>query len=116
MISEIFHWNNMFDIVLVAGIIYSIVSLFRGTIALQVLKGITILGVLVALAHAFNFETLTWIIERLTPVLLVGVIVLFQPELRRGLAKIGSRSFGAFSTLEGERIIDEPDDLLGRRR
>lgn len=107
MIAELFHWNNLADVLIVAAIIYFTISLFRGTVALQVLKGIAIVSILVALSNVFDFEMLTWIIERVTPVLLVGVIVLFQPELRRGLAKIGAGTFGKFSALESERVIDE---------
>lgn len=107
LLSEILKPHNLADILLVAAIIYTILSLFRGTVAAQVLKGMLVLGIVVSIALYFNLETLTWIIERLTTVVLVGVVVLFQPELRRGLARIGERSFGSFFSMEGERVIEE---------
>lgn len=102
-----FNWHNVVDVALVAAIIYLILSLFRGTVAAQVLKGIAMVGVIIGFAAWFNLETLTWIIERMAPVVLIGIVVLFQPELRRGLARLGERSFTSFFSLEGDRVIEE---------
>lgn len=107
IISEMFQLRNVIDIVLVAATIYLLLLLFRGTIAAQALKGLAIVGVFILIANFFYLQTLSWIIERLAPVILIGIIVLFQPEIRRGLARIGERSFSAFFTLEGERVVDE---------
>lgn len=104
---ELFLWRNLIDILLVAAVIYIVLNLFRGTIALQALKGLGIVAVFVIIANFFYLETLSWIIERLAPVILIGIIVLFQPEIRRGLVRIGERSFRAFSTLESERVVEE---------
>jgi diadenylate cyclase len=107
LINQLLEIRHVADILLVAGTIYLLVLLFRGTIAAQALKGLALIGVVVIVAYAFRLETLSWIIERLAPVVMVGIIVLFQPELRRGLARIGERSFGQFFALEGERVVDE---------
>lgn len=117
--TDTFHIHDFVDILLVAAMIYALLSLMRGTVAVQVLKGLAILGLVIWAADFFRLETLSWIVERLAPVVMIGVIVLFQPELRRGLARIGERSFGKFSTLEGERIIEEvvraADVLAGKK-
>lgn len=110
MITEIFEWHNLTDIILVAAFIYLLLSIFRGTIAAQVLKGIAILSFVVVLANFFNLETLTWIIERMATVVIIAIVVLFQPELRRGLARIGERSFGSFSSVEGARVLETVTD------
>ncbi len=107
LLNDLMEWHNLFDIVLVAGIIYILLLIFRGTIALQVLKGLALFALVVVLANVFRLETLSWIIDRLAPIILIGVIVLFQPELRRGLARIGERSFGSFFAMESERVVDE---------
>lgn len=107
MPPEIFEWRHIADIALVAVIIYLFLLIFRGTIAMQALRGLIPVVIIVLIAHFFYLETLSWIIERLAPVIMVGIIVLFQPEIRRGLARIGERSFGAFIALEGERVIEE---------
>lgn len=105
--GEIFRWRNFIDIILVATTIYLLLLLFRGTIALQALKGLAVVAFVVIIANFFYLETLSWIIERLAPVILIGIIVLFQPEIRRGLARLGERSFSAFVSLEGGIIVEE---------
>jgi len=105
--NELMEWRNFFDILIVACIIYILLKIFRGTIALQVLKGLAIFSVFFIIAEIFRLDTLSWIIDRLVPILLIGIIVLFQPELRRGLARIGERSFGSFFEFEGNRVIEE---------
>ncbi|MEK8023130.1 MAG: diadenylate cyclase CdaA [Candidatus Hydrogenedentota bacterium] len=107
MPPEIFEWRHIADIILVALIVYLFLLVFRGTIAMQALRGLIPVGLVVIVAYFFYLETLSWIIERLAPVILVGIIVLFQPEIRRGLARMGERSFGSFIALEGERVIEE---------
>lgn len=107
LLSDILQWRHLADILLVAVLIYLIIFLLRGTIAASALRGLVILSIVVVAAHLFHLETLIWIIERLTPVILVGIVVLFQPEIRRGLARIGERSFGMFTAMEGERVVDE---------
>lgn len=113
LVAEMFELRNLVDILIVATLIYLVLLLFRGTVAAQVLKGLAIFGVLVLVASLFNLETLAWIVDRLTTVILIGIIVLFQPELRRGLARLGERSFGKFFSFEGERVIDEVTRAAG---
>lgn len=112
--------RHLLDIVLVATLIYLIVDLVRGTLAAQALKGLALIILpLAAVAVLLDLRASSWIVERLGPVFLVALVVIFQPELRRGLARIGSRPFGAFLALERARVIDEivraAEDLSQRR-
>lgn len=89
--------NHIFDILLVAAAIYGIFVLIRGTRAVQLLRGVIILAVVLGLI-SFTVIELTassWLIRAILPALLISVPVIFQPELRRALEQLG-RAGGYF--------------------
>lgn len=86
--------GSVIDILLVALIFFGILKLIQGTQAVQLLRGILILSVLAAIA-ASAFQTLTafsWLIDKALPALLVAIPIIFQPELRRALERLGRTS------------------------
>jgi len=82
-------WRDFLDIVLVAVVIYNLLLLIRGTRAVQILLGISFIGVAYFIARAFELLTLRTIIENLSLFLPFAIIVLFQHEIRRALASFG---------------------------
>lgn len=83
-------WLSLLDITLVALVIFSILQLVRGTQADQLLRGVIILFVVGGLlGSAINFPALGWLLSRAVVALLVAVPVVFQPELRRMLERLG---------------------------
>jgi diadenylate cyclase len=98
------HWRDGIEILLLAACIYQIYRAFRATRCAQILVGLaTILIVLTLVSQIFKFEVIQWIITRAAAVLAVALIVIFQPELRTGLARLGSNRL--FS-LYGRRKVD----------
>lgn len=86
-------WSNALDIALVTAVIYTILVLIRGTRAVQVLRGLIVLALLVFfLSVAFNLPAFNWLVSNSIPALLVAVPVIFQPELRRALEQLGHTS------------------------
>jgi len=84
-------------------VFFRIMIFFEGTRAGQVWKGIFILVVAFFLAQKLGFNTLDWILTKLFAISVVAIIVIFQPELRSGLARLGQpRLFG--SGLKAEEI------------
>ncbi len=84
-------FGDFVDILLVALVFYWILRLIQGTQAVQLLRGILILSVLAAIA-ASALNTLTafsWLINKALPALLVAIPIIFQPELRRALERLG---------------------------
>ncbi len=77
------------DIFILTFIFYRIYLLFRGTRALQVLKGLSILIIVLFVAQIFHLQTINWILRNFWAVWIVALIVIFQPELRRALARLG---------------------------
>ena len=84
-------FGSIIDILLVALVFYGVLRLIQGTQAVQLLRGILILSVLATIA-ASTLNTLTalrWLIDKALPALLVAIPVIFQPELRRALGRLG---------------------------
>ena len=86
---QIVTWRDLLDIILVAFVIYNLLLLIQGTRAVQILLGISFIGVTYFIARAFQLLTLRTIIENLSLFLPFAIIVLFQHEIRRALASFG---------------------------
>ena len=92
------HWGDGIEILLLATCIYQIYRAFRATRGAQILVGLgTILVVLTLVSTLFRFEVIQWIITRAAAILAFALIVIFQPELRNGLARLGSNRLFSFS-------------------
>ncbi|GBR76261.1 diadenylate cyclase [Candidatus Termititenax persephonae] len=80
---------DIVDITLVSVAIYYALVWFRGSRAGRLLKGFAVIIVIFVAAKVANLYTIQWLIEQLAPMLATLLIVVFQPELRRGLEKLG---------------------------
>jgi diadenylate cyclase len=85
-----FTWVEAVDLALVAGLFYLFLRLIEGTRAVQLLRGMIVLIIAAALISSFSpFPVLSWIIRQAIPALVVAIPVIFQPELRRALERLG---------------------------
>jgi len=91
-----FTWRDAVDIVIVAFIIYNILALIRGTRAMQVSIGLVVLASSFFVARAFNLPALEAISRQTLFYLPFAVIVLFQTEIRRALARMASNPLVTF--------------------
>lgn len=93
------YWGDGIEILLLATCVYQIYRAFKATRGAQILVGLgTILVVLTFVSTIFRFEVISWIIKEAATFLAFALIVIFQPELRNGLARLGSnRLFSFFS-------------------
>src|SRR5438093_480858 len=91
------NWKAAFEILLLAAVIYYFLLLFRGTRGAAVFTGFVMVLLAVAgLTQFFQLDVINWILGRIFAFLAIAVLVIFQPELRRALAQLGSRQlFGA---------------------
>ena len=96
--TKLVRLSDMIDILLVAVLIYYIVKLIRETRAKQLVKGIGLLLVIFWLSSLFKLHTLNYILSGTMQIGLFAIIVIFQPELRNLLERIGRFKVG--------RIID----------
>lgn len=82
---------SVVDIVLVAILIYQFLALVRGTRAAPMLMGVATLGLAFYFARLGELRTLNWLLSTLLPYIVFALIVVFQVEIRHGLANLGSR-------------------------
>src|SRR4051795_6762061 len=89
--------TSLIDIGITALLIYWLFSLIRGTRAVSLVIGVSVLFAVYAAARAFDLRLLTQILQTLAVVGLFALVVVFQPELRRALERIGR--VGSFNWL-----------------
>ena len=83
-------WLGLVDILLVTAVFFGLFLLMRGTQAAVLLRGVVILIVVVALLSGFlRLRAFTWLLRSTLPALLLAIPVIFQPELRRVLDRLG---------------------------
>ena len=83
-------WLSVIDIILVAAIFFGLFQVLRRTQAVVVLRGLVIVAVLaIILVSVLPLPAFTWLIRSSLPALLVAIPVIFQPELRRALERLG---------------------------
>ncbi len=89
-------WRDAVDILIVAVIIYSILTLIRGTRAMQISIGLVLLASTFFVARAFDLPALEAISRQILFYLPFAIIILFQQEIRRALARMGGNPFLPF--------------------
>jgi diadenylate cyclase len=105
---DIFSWSflvNVLDVIVVWYLVYKLIQLVRGTKAIQLFKGVGLFIVLRFLAGIVGLKTLTWLMDQVITYGVIAAIVIFQPEIRRGLEHLGRSSF--FKTSKNEKRRDE---------
>jgi diadenylate cyclase len=117
-----FRWRDALDILLVAAVIYRVLTLFRGTRAVQMTIGLAVLAGAALGARALNLTSLGWLLDHFWSFWVVALIIVFQPELRRALGWIGQgRILKTLvgDTAGGERVVREvvraTESLASRR-
>jgi diadenylate cyclase len=86
-------WRDVLDVALVSFFLYRVLLLIRGTQAVQIVLGLLFLGLVGLFANLLNLRLLSWIFQNAAPAILIGVLVLFQPEIRRALDQFGRMRF-----------------------
>jgi diadenylate cyclase len=82
-------WRDLIDVLIVAVVIYQLLKLVRGTQAAQLLVGILVIALVGFLANKLDLRLIQFIYQNTSQALIVAVVVLFQPELRRALDQVG---------------------------
>jgi diadenylate cyclase len=101
-------WQDIVDIILVSIILYRMLVLIKGTIAAKMLVGFGFLLIALFLAKYLQLYTVDWLIQSFWSQLVIAVIVLFQPEIRRALAQMGESPFlQSFTSAEELKSLDE---------
>lgn len=101
-----FGWTDLLDIILVTAIFYVVLILLRDTEALVLLRGVFFIIVLLALfTSVVNLPAFSWLISTVLPALVFAIPVIFAPEIRRALERVGRA--GTVSFLSRKMDISE---------
>ena len=93
---------DIIDILIIALIIYKAIEFLRETRAGQLVKGIVFLLALYAFASVFNLAVLSWLLSALFGSAIIAVVIIFQPELRRLLERVGQARISGFQSRKDE--------------
>lgn len=114
------HWRNAVEILILTVGIYQIYRAFKATRGAKILVGLLVILVLMtALLQVFKFQVISWIVTRGVLVLLIALPVIFQPEIRTALARVGSSRWFSFSDRRQLAFLESLDDavlMLSKKR
>lgn len=85
-------------------VFYVILTFARGTRGVHVLKGIILIVLFFIITQKMGLDRINWIFTKLFAISIIGFFIIFQPELRRGLASIGQRGWSGIFFRESEVI------------
>ncbi len=102
---------DVLDILLLTFLIYSLIKLMRETRAMQLLKGIFLLLLMFIIVKSFELKVMGYLIDNFLQVGIIALIIVFQPELRRILEKVGRAKV---STLAGasDKVASDRDKAI----
>lgn len=86
---------DLLDICLVTFILYNVIKLIRQTKAIQLVKGLVFLGIIYFVVKALNMQVTEYILSRIFTDVVLVMLLLFQPEIRRVLESMGKKSFSS---------------------
>lgn len=119
MFDSILHlWRPLLEITFIWALIYYFIRLFQGTRAMQVLMGLLTLAIIFNIAKFLGLNTIIWVLTNLFAVGVVAFLIIFQPEMRRALARIGQNAFGSGILKKGGTIdeVAQTCEHLSRNR
>lgn len=111
-LNIVFIWKPIVEILILWFVIYHIMLFFEGTRAIQVLRGIIILLLAFFLFQRLNFTILDWLLTKLFGISIIAILVIFHPEIRQGLARLGQRNL--FGTVLREEELGRMLQEIGR--
>lgn len=88
-----FRFLDIVDILVIAFLLYHIILLIKDTPAVQLIKGLVILFISSFIAEQLGLRTIGWLLKGAMAMMVVALPIIFQPEIRRGLLKMGRRGF-----------------------
>lgn len=99
------------DLAIVIFLIYSFLRIVKDSRAWQLIKGIVLLIVITWISGLFNLKILNWILTSIMNLGVIAIIVIFQPELRRGLEQLGTNKFTKFFGIYKDLATKTKEDI-----
>ncbi|NNC90645.1 MAG: TIGR00159 family protein [Akkermansiaceae bacterium] len=107
------HWQSGVEISILWVFIYQLYRAFRATRGARILVGLAVILIALTLAsQLLELEVIGWIITRAAALLALALLIIFQPELRNALARLGSTRLFSLSTTEREAFLETLGDAV----
>ncbi|MCB9797941.1 MAG: TIGR00159 family protein [Alphaproteobacteria bacterium] len=111
--------RDLIDIGILWYMLYRALLLLRGTRAIQSLVGLLLLGALYAVSQRFELYAIRWTLDKFFVYIVLAVLILFQDDIRRGLARTGGRLFptltGNPDSFAHEELVQAAFAMASRR-
>lgn len=113
---------NLIDILVIWFLIYELMVLVRGTRAVQLFKGIIIIIVVKLISWYIELTTVSWVMDQIINWGVIAMVVIFQPEIRRGLEHLGRGTMFTRTKTENEEEealitqLDQAIQYMSKRR
>lgn len=113
---------NLIDILVIWFLIYELMVLVRGTRAVQLFKGIIIIIVVKLISWYFGLTTVSWVMDQIINWGVIAMVVIFQPEIRRGLEHLGRGTLFTRTKTENQEEealilqLDQAIQYMSKRR
>ena len=117
-VATLLTWHNLeilIDILVIWFLIYQLLLLIRGTRAVQLFKGILVILFVRLASWALGLTTVSWVLDQIINWGVIAIVVVFQPEIRRGLEHIGRGTFASRNHSENddaENMIQQLDQAI----
>lgn len=113
---QVFKLSDLIDISILAVVIYQLMKVIRETRAMQLLKGIALLLLMLLLSDWLNLTAINYILGNTVQVGVFAIVVIFQPELRNVLERVGRSKAGKLMDIfsganDGEKALKVIDEL-----
>jgi len=106
-------WRPAIEILFLWVLIYSFLVFLKDTRGVQVLTGLLVIVVLFVVTQRMGLETIEWLMTKLFAISLIGLLVIFQPELRRLLARLGQhRWLQGWGWTQADQAVEEICEAL----
>ncbi|GHP15119.1 membrane protein [Lentilactobacillus fungorum] len=121
-IFTLHNFTNLIDILVVWFLIYNLILMVRGTKAVQLLRGIVFILLIKIVSVWIGLSTVSWIMDQVINWGVIAIVVIFQPEIRRGLEHLGRGSLFVRGRQENEAAkkmiasLDKAIQYMSKRR
>lgn len=109
-----FTWESLVDILLVAAFFATFLYLLRDTEGQTLMRGVLVVVIVITLLTSMvNLPAFSWLVSTITPVLILSIPVIFAPEIRRGLGRMGKfRGFNFLGAKRSQRAVEQQEKTI----
>ncbi|MGC6466797.1 MAG: diadenylate cyclase CdaA [Akkermansiaceae bacterium] len=114
-IPELFkeHWRDAVEIAVLWVLVYQLYRIFRATRGARILVGLAVVIIVLTLAsQLLELRVIEWMVKSAAAILAFALLIIFQPELRNALARLGSSKLFSFATSQQKVFLETVGDSV----